>query len=212
MISLKHKFLFLHIPKTAGNSIQNILKDYSEEKVVRIAPHQDGVERFELRSDSYVISKHSTLCDYQDQLGKEVVNGLFKFTCVRNPWDRMISFYFSPHRGVVSWDRNKFIKLVNNIAPAICFVKNERNMKPSEQCFNNMDKCIRFESLQIDFDSVCARIGIPPQQLPKRNVSNHQHYSSYYDAALIDLVRNRFRYEIDYFGFEYESTPGRQTN
>ena len=93
MISLKHGFLFIHIPKTAGNSIQNILQDYSEENLVCGAPYQDGVERFEVRSDDYTIHKHSTLSDYHQQLGSEVIDSLFKFTCVRNPWERMISFY-----------------------------------------------------------------------------------------------------------------------
>jgi len=51
MISLKYGFIFIHIPKTAGNSIQNVLKLYSEDKIVCTAPYQDGVERFELRSD-----------------------------------------------------------------------------------------------------------------------------------------------------------------
>jgi len=34
MISIKHNFIFIHVPKTAGNSFQNILKNYSEDKIV----------------------------------------------------------------------------------------------------------------------------------------------------------------------------------
>ena len=41
--------LFLHIPKTAGNSIQNILRDYSEDEIVARGG-QDGLERFEVRA------------------------------------------------------------------------------------------------------------------------------------------------------------------
>jgi hypothetical protein len=108
LISLAHNFLFVHIPKTVGNSIQNVLRTYSEDKIVRLAPHQDGIERFEVRSDKFNIHKHSTLQDYRAELGDEVFQRLFKFTSVRNPWDRMVSFYFSPHRGPVSWNREQF--------------------------------------------------------------------------------------------------------
>jgi len=34
MISHKYKFIFIHTPKTAGNSIQNHLRNYSEDKIV----------------------------------------------------------------------------------------------------------------------------------------------------------------------------------
>jgi N6-adenosine-specific RNA methylase IME4 len=97
MISLRNRFLFVHIPKTAGNSIQSVLCDYSEDRIVTRGG-QDGVERFEVRSAGRELEKHSTLADYYRELGEETAAGLFKFTCVRNPWDRMISFWFSPHR------------------------------------------------------------------------------------------------------------------
>jgi Sulfotransferase family len=139
LISLAHNFLFVHIPKTAGNSIQNVLRTYSEDKIVRLAPHQDGIERFEVRSDKFNIHKHSTLQDYRAELGDEVFQRLFKFTSVRNPWDRMVSFYFSPHRGPVSWNREQFAKLIAQIPPvtAHVFLEGGSNSKPS--CFNNMD-------------------------------------------------------------------------
>ncbi len=204
MISLQHRFLFIHIPKTAGNAIQNILRKYSEEKIVQIAPHQDGIERFEVRSDDYKIRKHASLAEYQVQLGVETIDPLFKFTCVRNPWQRMISFYFSPHRGEVSWNRKQFIALVNQVRPVPDFVSSVSDDAPGEKCFNNMDFFMRYDKLDEDFKRACERIGIPHEMLPRRNVSNRAHYSSYYDDELIDLVKQRFQNEIRFFGFNLE--------
>src|ERR1044071_1011052 len=89
MISLQKRFLFVHIPKTAGNSIQSVLRDYSEDQLLALRKEQDGIERFGLRNPNYKIKKHSTLSEYHDALGGEQLRNLYKFTCVRNPWDRM---------------------------------------------------------------------------------------------------------------------------
>ena len=108
MISLQKNFLFVHIPKTGGNSIQNILKEYSEDRIVIEYDHQDGVERFGIRNEKYDIYKHATLAQYQKVIEPEIFKKLFKFTVIRNPWDRMISFYFSPHGKRTEWDRELF--------------------------------------------------------------------------------------------------------
>jgi len=203
LISLQHGFLFIHIPKTAGNAIQNILRNYSEEKIVQIAPHQDGVERFEVRSDCYEIRKHSSLAEYQVQLGAETIDPLFKFTCVRNPWERMISFYFSPHRGDVSWNRDQFITLLGQVKPVRDFVSTVSDDQQKD-CFENMDFYLRYENLDQGFEQACERVGIPYETLPRRNVSSRDHYSSYYDDDLIEMVGRRYEEEIRHFGFEFE--------
>jgi hypothetical protein len=204
MISTNYNFLFVHIPKTAGNSIQNVLRAYSEDRIVIVAPHQDGIERFEVRSDRYNIHKHSTLQNYLDELGEDVLNNLFKFTTVRNPWDRMVSFYFSPHRGRVVWNRGEFIQFVEQIPPITEHVALRNQGQSGDECFKNMDFFIRYEQLDEDFKKACELIGIPCQRLPRRNQSERQKYAVYYDTDLVELVGNRFRDEIRFFGYEFE--------
>src|SRR6266481_9804119 len=112
MISFQKGFLFVHIPKTAGNSIQSVLRDYSEDQLVALRKEQDGIERFGLRNPKYRIKKHSTLSEYHDALGDEQFRNLYKCTCVRNPWDRMVSYYFTPRRDGKDWARKAFRKTI----------------------------------------------------------------------------------------------------
>jgi hypothetical protein len=108
MISLQKRFLFVHIPKTAGNSIQSVLRDYSEDQLVALREEQDGIERFGLLNPNYKIKKHSTLSEYHNALGDGQFRNLYKFTCVRNPWDRMVAYYFTPRQKCETWNRKKF--------------------------------------------------------------------------------------------------------
>ncbi len=201
MISLRHNFLFIHIPKTAGNSIQNILRNYSEDRIACLAPHQDGYERFEVRSDRFDIHKHSTLQEYRSRLTPERFAQIFKFTCVRNPWERAISYYFSPHRGPVRWDGNQFIGFLPEISPVTTHIA----LPGKANHFQNIDFLLRFENLNADFRELCAQIGLPWTPPPLRNKSNKQHYTAYYDEELIAIVRNRYQEEIDHYGYVYAS-------
>jgi|SRR5436190_7671848 len=201
MISFQKRFLFVHIPKTAGNSIQSILCDYSEDELVALRREQDGVERFGLRNPKYKIKKHSTLQEYRLVLGKEKFGELYKFACVRNPWDRMVSYYFTPTQNVVALDRNKFRKVIVAALPVADYLRlDERDNDP----FENVNYIMRFENLAADFRNVCTELDISPKTLPQYNRSNRAHYSNYYDEDLRELVRARFVAEIERFGYTFE--------
>jgi hypothetical protein len=199
MISLRNRFLFVHIPKTAGNSIQSILCDYSEDRIVTRGG-QDGVERFEVRSAGRELEKHSTLADYYRELGEEIAAGLFKFTCVRNPWDRMISFWFSPHRRETGWDPKKFRKFVEKEVRQLrdyFALPTDAGKTP----FGNVDFVMRYERLNEDFRAVCGKLGIPPVELPVLNRSERGGVADYYDDKLSDFIAEIFADEIAYFGY-----------
>ena len=69
MVNHKHKFVFIHIPKTGGTSIESIFIDNANIKDVN--------------------GKHDMVSD----IGSVFLKKYFTFTFVRNPWDRMVSYY-----------------------------------------------------------------------------------------------------------------------
>ena len=201
MISFQKRFLFVHIPKTAGNSIQSVLRDYSEDELVALRDEQDGIERFGLRNPKYKVKKHSTLAEYRAALGEMEFGNLYKFTCVRNPWDRMVSYYFTPTQNTSAWDRKKFRKAIVKVLPVADYLRLD---KGKGDPFANVNYIMRFENLADDFRAVCAALDISPAPLPRYNRSAREHYSKYYDDELRELVGARFAAEIERFGYTFE--------
>jgi len=218
MISIQKKFLFIHVPKTGGNSIQNILRDYSEDEIVVLSKHQDGIERFEVRNSKFNITKHSTLSHYKSVLDSNTFCSLYKFATIRNPWDMMISYYFSPHRRVSDWNRNDFITLVSRVPTLRHYVCEKSVLEKMFAKFaiktdigrrkvgQDIDFLIRFERLSEDFKIVCEKLGIPSSPLPKRNSSTRSHYSKYYDEELKEIVRKKFREEIEIGKYTFKNS------
>jgi hypothetical protein len=207
MISLEYNFLFVHVTKCAGHSIQQVLLPYALAEINR--------ESF---ADWRVISgtpgyprlgKHSTLRDYQRYLEPELFAGMFKFGVVRNPWERLISFHFSPHWGPVEWNRDEFKYRINRVDDGAHHRKFGEMWFGIEggasSPFDNVDYIMRFERLNEEFRIVCERIGIPYSPLPTYNKSKHAHYSTYYDEELVELVRAQFSDVVERFGYRFGS-------
>ena len=201
MISHKHKFIFIHAPKTAGNSIQNILINYSENTYTNKrydSIKKEYVNKFGIKSEDrkFKITKHTKLNSYYRNWRKKYgsIEDFFKFGTTRNPWDRAISHYF--WRGNKSFDKKRFMK---NPGPSPCI--NYFNVKKYND--HKLDCVIRFENLQEDFDFVCDKIGIPKQQLPHANKSKHKHYTEYYDDETRSIVAEKYAKDIEYFGYKF---------
>jgi hypothetical protein len=62
----------------------------------------------------------------------------------------------------------------------------------------------RFERLEADMATICARVGLPYQPLPRENVSQREPYQSYYTPELVELVRRTWAREIETFGYTFD--------
>lgn len=211
MISIQKKFLFVHVPKTGGNSIQNVLRDYSEDEITR-GKRQDGFERFGVSNRHYDTKKHSKLFHYQSALDDDLYRSLFKFATIRNPWDRVVSAYFSPGKNVTEWNRNDFLARIRKtvrLRDFLCEVRprKRKRLKPmsDRKLDSDVDFLIKFERLEEDFRKVCEILDIPYTQLPKTNASRRAHYSKYYDEELKELVNQRFQDEIRFGDYRFET-------
>lgn len=203
MLSTSHGFLYIHVPKTAGNSVQSVLAPYACDRIEVVGPHQDGHDRFEVRSDRFATHKHSSLADYHGEYGPTMLAKLFKFTCVRNPWERAVSFWFSPHRGPVTWDRAAFAAFVDTMPPVTAYLSRDRAGNSLAECLAGIDFVMRHETLDRDFRVACANIGIPHRELPVRNRSASRPYRDYYDQDMAAQVARRFAEEIDCLGYRF---------
>lgn len=95
MISSQYKFIYLHVPKTGGNSIQSVLLPMSDDSLI-IREVGDGYERFGI-SGAITSHKHNDLSCYAKAIGDQCAAYRIVMS-VRNPFERAISHYFSPHR------------------------------------------------------------------------------------------------------------------
>lgn len=217
MISHAKNFIFVHVPKTAGNSLQNALFPYSEdERTIDPESYQDGVERFGVAHPGSNLKKHSGISAYQQAVSPEFLESAFKFTVLRNPWDRMISQYFfrrqklagfvnAPDERDLPLDEEIFRKQLNKqvgYRQYICARNADGRLRQIEE--HAIDFFVRFEHLQDDMDVVADKLGIARTQLVQRNATRHRPYASYYTESLHSAVAEHFATEIAYFGFKLD--------
>ena len=187
MISNKHKFIFIHIPKTGGTTIETFF---------------GGCKK-----------KHQPLCKMYRNLFFPLEE-YFQFTFVRNPFDRILSlfFYLVKDEKRVDADFSSFVKnqvcwKMNESKNVISRSGKRRHYCPQIMWFENYKKdnfyIGRFENFQEDFNIVCDKIGIPQQILPHENKTKHKHYTEYYDDETRQIVAEKYAKDIEYFNYEF---------
>ena len=200
MISTEKNFIFIHVPKTGGNSIQDALRPFADDDFVIAHASQDGVERFGLKNPTYAeLKKHSMLADYASALRPQL-SQFQLFATIRNPFDKLVSYYFSPHRGEVMWDADQFAAVIKTVPPLEHYTELATGTQPVQRI-----RFLRFESLEEDFQNICAELGISASVLHHRNKSNSRpkrDYTSCFSPDLIDWVQKTHAYEIKIGGYE----------
>ena len=67
------------------------------------------------------------------------------------------------------------------------------------------DQIVRFENLQNDFSELCKKIKLNRVILEKRQTSNHNHYSTYYNYKTKEIVETIYEKDIKTFNYEFEN-------
>jgi hypothetical protein len=196
MISHKHKFIFIHIPKTGGTSVEYVLLklhgiEISLEEFLPLEALSQADKKYYMCGGGGSL-QHSPIGSFSPKLQKEY----FCFSFVRNPWELYVSeFRYAK-------------KSRKNIKSFRQFIKdpimNPYHGLPQLSFLNkNINFIGKFENLQEDFDTICDKIGIPKQQLPHANKTKHKYYTEYYDDETRAIIAEKYAKDIEYFGYEF---------
>ena len=221
ILSHDHRFLFLHIAKTGGRSVN-----------LTLARHCPRLARFntkKLNPEVDVLGRRPGL-EIRQHMTDSEWNDYFKFAFVRNPWDRAVSMY-RHIRSAEEMRSDGKLRYLEEITRRLnidsqsltfgTFVKavlrdrifdnyhwDKQILSLTDNAGKQMfDFVGRFENLQTDFDTICRRIGFPLARLPHHNKTRRKHYAEYYTDETREIVASIYRDDIDTFGYQFDDAP-----
>lgn len=190
MISDKYRFVFVHINKTGGTSIEKVFERRAEKKDVRF--------------------KHQPAAFYKEKFPDQF-RDYFKFSIVRNPWDWLVSRYFwsRDHQRLIDYSfRELLYRLENKMRLSETAPWMEGALAPQIDRLTidgeiAVDFVGRFENLQNDFVKICSVLGVKAVTLPHVFKTDHAGYTGYYDEETKRIVEQVYASDIAAFGYHF---------
>jgi hypothetical protein len=195
--SREHRAIFIHVPKTAGMSIYGSF----------------GIDR-------PATGRHVPLSGFK-AFDKDFCDRAFKFTIVRNPWDRLVSaFHYLKHvpigcddkawgtRHLSSYDSfQDFVAALEN--PVFrAFLMTWRHFMPQWYFICDRsgrpgaDLIVRFEDLERGTRFVAEHLGLPFAPA-RQNASPRRDYKDYYSDRGRQLVGRMYRRDCAIFHYTF---------
>jgi hypothetical protein len=190
MISHHHRFIFVHINKTGGTSIEKVFDPMADQKNVPM--------------------KHASAAKYKKRFPDQF-DAYFKFAFVRNPWDWLVSrYHWSRYRQrLITFEFPEFLDRLESgyelsaarwlrkaLAPQVDRITIDGRIA--------VDFVGRFEQLRDDFHHVCNVLQLedrPP--LPHVFRSDHACYTNYYDDEMKAVVERLYAVDIEAFDYRF---------
>ena len=215
LISHKHKFITIDIPKTGSRSLRESLLPLG---ILDVCGEPN------LDSEFY---QHDGATRAKKQFAKNDWNwnDYFKFTTVRNPWARYFSFfkYFKSYGEKylsrdesIDWEQPELnqgklcVKLLKGKDDQTV-LKNiilNNHAQDTYYCDRNgeiiLDYIASFENLNNEFVFLCNQVGLKTPALQHGNKSsNTQIMHDIYNQELIDFVAQKEKSVINFIGYDY---------
>lgn len=210
LISESKKLIFVHIQKTAGSSITQLIREQVPDTRIYMSPHDP------------IRHAHANF-------GEKFYNYHIRAGFVRNPFDRLVSWYtmISTQGKILNrWQKfirpgynrvwqyvlthsNNFEEFLRNCTEA----RNPSGWKPF--LYNQVDYLTdekgellvnfigRFENIQEDSGKLLKTLGLEKTNIPHVNETTHQNYRKYYTPETRRLIESRFAKDLEYFSYEF---------
>lgn len=214
LVSHQHRFFFVHVPKTGGASIAAALCPFSHRPenhpinccLDRLGIHVNHFGKREWKR----MRVHASAERLRRVYSPSCYDDYFSFAFVRNPWDRLVSYYHY----VTSRDhhhRNRLVAKLPTFADYLDYEARRGKSVQSKLLTDRSGKLLidfvgRFENIERDFQAICRRIGVSAS-IPHHNCSTHRDYRTYYDDRTIEMVARHWREDIERFGYTFEGSP-----
>ncbi len=198
IVNDKYRFVFIHIPKTAGTSIAASLKTLEGTNRCAVRHKHEKYEDFIRKYFFRTGRRASKIDDY-----------LF-FAFVRNPWTRFASLHrylLEKHRNkypLVSPDLNTF---VSDIRKRPDWATGIKSLWRQTLFIRGCDAWIgRYETLQESYGLLQDRLGVSLKLKHLNHSSNYgRDHRLLYTKESIDTIAEMYHDDIVHFGYTYES-------
>jgi len=180
------KFIFIHINKTGGSSVEKALN---------------------------IPLEHKTALEKIEEVGWDSWNQKLTFTIVRNPWDKVVSHYHyrvktnQTNLGDKHIEFKEWVKRTYGSKDDFYYDNPKMFMPQIDWIVNKngsilVDEIVHFENLNGEFGMVQKKLGIN-KPLPHVKKSNRGNYRDYYDTVTIEIVRKWFERDIEAFNYQF---------
>ncbi len=214
IISPGRRLIFVHIPKTGGTAMSLALEDRAKADDILIGDTPKALKRrrrLQGVETAGRLWKHSTLADVEGLVTRDQMAAWFVFTMVRNPWDRMVSYYH--------WLRDQrfghpAVALAKETDFAGFLAAPETQVSVSAFPYGryvtdgaggeHADRFVRLERLEQDLAPVEAHLGFSID-LPHANASDRERdWRVYYDDVTAGIVGRMCAEDIARFDYRFE--------